>query len=267
MTIGSLYARWTLDCVVDAALGIAHDFVKRPRHYTELEAADVAVLAKFRTLMGSSPDWPNAAQRAAMYASMLGTSDAKAGDKSHLFHQTANAVRDAAVAYAERVYDTGEPMLKQAFVDAADAFKAHLDMLEGAALNEAERATQEVFSQAVKVLTTQALAKAFGLPPAAGPPQQQNQQQQAPAAPNWPLAGAKDGKGAALIEEVTRVLQPGGGVQISQQQFTTLQRVAQRGQEAIACALADHHNGNENQLNALLKNSYAWATALRGVTK
>jgi hypothetical protein len=52
---------------------------------------------------------------------------------------TALTVRTAAVAYSERVYDTGEPMLKQAFIDAARHFQAYLSTLSGGLLTRLGR--------------------------------------------------------------------------------------------------------------------------------
>lgn len=265
MSLPDLYARWTLDCIVDAALGVAHDFIKRPRQYHAAQKEDCRNrLANFRDRLGSDPDWPNAAKRAAIYGALVGPSDAKPGEKPHPFHHAAMVLRDAAAAYAERVHDSGEHMLKQAFLDAADSFKAYLQTLEGAVLDDASVRTANVFNQALEVLRDENLTRAFGLQPASPNP--------------WPVDGAKDGKGAALIEEITRTLQPSAGPLVSLQQFLTLQRVASRGKTTIERVLAGAYaapdgadktvqNQADEELHKLLTDAYAWTTALRAVGK
>ena len=35
--LSDMYARWTLDCVVEVAYAIALDFANRPRHYRKMD--------------------------------------------------------------------------------------------------------------------------------------------------------------------------------------------------------------------------------------
>src|SRR5438132_3028730 len=118
--IPDIYARWTLDCVVEAALAIASDYRKRYRQYRDVSDPVARILADMKSKVGADPEWPNKDQRTAMTLPFLGPSDADTETElSGAFCEAAKAIRAAAIAYSERVYDTGEPMLRQAFVDAA----------------------------------------------------------------------------------------------------------------------------------------------------
>src|ERR1700722_19774478 len=111
--IPDIYARWTLDCVVEAALAIASDYRTRYRQYRDVPADVARLLADMKSKVGADPKWPNKDQRSAMALPLLGPSDADTDtEPSGPFCEAAKAVRAAAIAYSERVYDTGEPMLR-----------------------------------------------------------------------------------------------------------------------------------------------------------
>jgi hypothetical protein len=251
-----IYARWTLDCVVEAATAVACDYRTRYRQYRAASIQIAGILADMKSRTGYDPLWPNAAQRAAINTPLVGSSDALAnGDANSPFHQTALAVRTAAIAYSERVYDTGEPMLRQAFIDASRQFQAYLLTLSGGVVDRARHDTEPIFIRSVEVLTSPEVAQAFGLPPA--PPRA------------WPLPARitednyLNGDGAYLVEEVSRVLQSPQGV-ITQQHFLTLQRAAVSGARTIERILrGDHENADVDVVRDLIGVAYMWATALR----
>jgi hypothetical protein len=255
INIVGIYARWTLDCVVEAATAIACDYRTRYRQYRDVLAPIASILADMKSRTGYDPIWPNAAQRSAINMPLVGSSDALAnGDTTSPFHQTALAVRTAAIAYSERVYDTGEPMLRQAFIDAARHFQAYLLTLSGGVVNRARYDTERIFRKSIQVLTSPEVAQAFGLPPA--PPKA------------WPLPEKItddtyfDGDGAYLMEEVSRVLQSPDAL-ITQQHFVKLQRAAVNGARAIQRILQKDHEKEEEIVRLLIGVAYTWATALR----
>jgi hypothetical protein len=255
--IVGIYARWTLDCVVEAATAIAQDYRTRYRQYRDVPKDIATILADMKSRMGYDPAWPNSAQRAAMNTPLLGSSDAQANaDTTSPFHQIALNVRTAAIAYSERVFDTGEPMLRQAFIDAARSFKAYLSTLSGGVVGRATHDTEPIFKESIKVLTSREVAQAFGgLPPAP------------PAA--WPIPDPitddkyLNGDGAYLMEEVSRVLQPPDGL-VTQQHFLAQQRAAVSGARTIQRILQeDQENEDESNIKSLIGVAYTWATALR----
>jgi hypothetical protein len=255
--VADTYARWTLDCVIELVTSIAEDYVKRYRQYRDVPEHISKLLTEFRLRTGSDPEWPNTIQRTAMFTPLVGASDRKPGsDRAAPFHEVSGTLRSAAVAYSERVYDTGEPMLKQAFVDAARHFRAYLVTLSGSVVDSSRAHTEPMFRRATEVLTTTQVAQAFGgLPPA--------------PTKSWPLPLGRgggpeylDGNAGYLIEEVSRTVGAGGGA-IKQQQFLMLQRAAAAGARTIDDTLDGNHEKDDVAIRQLIGNAYMWFTALR----
>jgi len=253
--IAGLYARWTLDCVIEAAAAIANDYPKRYRQYRAVAVDMANILANIRSRTGFDPEWPNTAQRASIMTPLLGQSDAKpsAGATSS-FRAGAAALRSAAIAYSERVYDTGEPMLRLAFVNTARHFQAYLTTLSGSVVDRARQDTEPLFALSSVILRDASVTQAFGLPP--GPE-------------GWPLPDRIEkpgaylsGDGACLIEEVFRLLQPGAG-SVTQQQFLALQRAAVAGGRTIQLILERQHEAAVDRLREVIGDAYTWAAALR----
>lgn len=262
VSIAGMYQTWTLDCVVEAATAIAHDYRTRYRQYRTVPENIGEFLANMKSLVGFHPLWPNKDQRTAINIPLLGPSDAEAGTEvASTFCEAAKTVRDAAIAYSERVFDTGEPMLRQAFVDAAKHFFAYLKTLDGSVVQRAWHDTQPMFQGSTEVLSDIEVAKAFGLPPA---PKK-----------SWPSpedfedrkSQYLNGDGAYLVEEVSRALQQ--SKHVTQQAFLSLQRAAVSGARAIHFVLQGHHDVPERDdktpgpLKELIGDAYSWATALR----
>jgi hypothetical protein len=252
--IPGIYARWTLDCVVEAALAIANDYRTRYRQYRDVSGGVARLLADMKSKVGADPEWPNNDQRTAMTVPLIGPSDADAStEPTGPFSEGAKALRAAAIAYSERVYNTGEPMLRQAFVEAARHFHAYLTTLGGSVVANADHDTKPIFENSTKILSDEGVAKAFGLPAA--------------PAHSWPVPDPIDdrggaylnGDGAYLIEEVARVLQNGKG--IAPQQFLSLQRAAAAGARTISGVLRNQQE--EADPTPLIGDAYNWATALR----
>ena len=71
--IGDMYARWTLDCVVEIAYAVSKDFILRPEFYKAGDVPDNIIT--FRIEYGNSAEFPNQAQRQEMNSPVLGASD------------------------------------------------------------------------------------------------------------------------------------------------------------------------------------------------
>jgi hypothetical protein len=251
VNIGQMYKRWALDPIIEAAKAVSVDFVERFLPYNRVRTADELADLKSRT--GNDPYWPDLSQRRAIYGALLGPSDSyQIPRDASPFHEAAAGLREAAIKYSERVFDTGEPMLRQAFIDEIETLQAHLNMLEGAAVNRGDAQTRAIFEAAVEILQDPAVARAFGLPP--------------PDNDEWPLETRNyDGKGAFLIDEITQVLAPQGTGHITRSRFIAMQRVANRGQETIDGVLAYDEDWTEDQVKELIGKAYSWATALKAL--
>lgn len=258
--IADIYARWTLDCVIDLVTAIAEDYQKRYLQYRAVPNDLSSLLIDFRTKTGSEPEWPNSQQRAAIFTPLLGPCDRKPGlDRGSPVREASAALRAAAIAYSERVFNTGEPMLKDAFVNAAKGFYAQLSTLCGSVVDAAQAQTEPMFWRATRVLSAGQVTQAFGgLPPA--------------PSTSWPLPrdnkdGAYlDGNADYLIYEVSRTLQiPDGAVK--QQQFISLQRVAVAGARTMKDALNfEHESDDPERVRRMIGNAYTWSTALRDLS-
>ncbi|MCP4307706.1 MAG: hypothetical protein GY788_23095 [bacterium] len=249
--VAEMYSLWTLDCIVDVAHAVALDFVKRPRHYRRVPGQVAIVLEQIKAWTGNQPEWPDNEQRAAIFGAILGASDAKAGgDRTEQFHLASAALREAAAAFAERVYDTGVAMLRQRFSDSVITLRAHLKTLEGRVVTLGYKQTRAIFDNSRSVFANAEVAAAFGLPPAPGN--------------DWPLAGTFSGDGAYLIEEITRVLRPESTGLVPERQITVLQRIADYGQSTIAGVMNDSGGWDSDDcIDGLIRDAYSWMAALR----
>jgi hypothetical protein len=250
-----IYERSTLDCIVEVAHAVSLDFVNRPRHYREIPDDIIEQMQNFRSSWGTNPDWPDLPQRAAIYTPLLGLPASIAGrEESMPIQQAAEGVRQAATKYSERVYDTGEPMLRQAFCDATVTLQAQLTTISSVSvLKDGLARTNNVFKQAQALLSNDQVAGAFGLPAAPGP--------------RWPFGGNFDGNGAYLIEEITEILNISTTGTVSQQHFIVLQRIAHYGHQTIKEAREYKPDWKPEQVSALIMLAYSWTTALDNLAK
>lgn len=259
--LSKLYAFWTMDCIIEVTHAIAEDYVRRPRHYKRVPKDIAKVLTEFRTRLGTDPNWPDLTQRAGIYGALIGESDGRPEtDGESQFHQLSAALRAAAVSFAERVYDTGAGMLRQAVRDAALSMNAYLNSLEGPVIGATAGQTGRIFGVAAALLTTEKIAAVFGLPNAPDDPK------------SWPINGDYDGDGAYLVEEISRVLQPLATGTVSQQTFSVLQRLAFYGDEVINTVLNEvdkwtaKGKAGDKELDELIQSAYSWETAHRAVS-
>ena len=258
VNVADMYKRWTLDGLVDTAHAISNDFVERWERYPDVPDATQVVLADLKTRTGHEPDWPNQAQRRAIYGPFLGGSDGKLGQKEpSRFLEVAGYLRDAAVRYVKRATNDGEEALRKDFMDAVSNFRTYLTTINGAAVQRGQEQARQIFDKSVAILREQAVRRAFA-------PLQVNDQ-------NWPLeTGDSDGNGAYLYEEITRALASRGVTPTSRARFVAMQRVANRGHECIN-DVAQHVAGqgqSAQQVQAeknLITRTYLWATALENL--
>jgi hypothetical protein len=101
------------------------------------------------------------------------------------------------------------------------------------------------------VFQTDAIASAFGLPPA--------------PKDNWPLGGTYDGRGAALIEEISKRTPSELSTPVPQKKFLVLQRIAENGRQTLSGILQPVDPENDQAVKKLISYAYAWETAMRGL--
>jgi hypothetical protein len=248
--LSKVYAFRMLDCVVESAVAISSDFYMRPNHYGQVDRDVAEKLRSFRSRIGAEPSWPDFGQREAMYSALFGPAD---GDSA--FSAASQGVLGAATNYAEGavlhgsaegrlITSAGEPALRQAFVDALFSFEGVLSLVsDTAALKIASEQLEEIFGAAVEVLQSEHVARAFGV---------------APAPRDWPLTQRQSGKGAFLVERVSKQLAGGDLRPVTLQRFLLLQRMAVYGGKVIGHALGGRV---EEDVGKVVQDAYGWASA------
>jgi hypothetical protein len=255
--IGTLYGRWAFNFMVEIATAVAHDFTERPQHYRQVSDELVRILIGFRSSMGSHPDWPDTQQRTTIFRA-LGAASLAGGP-----------LREAALVFVESGTDLNRDLLTDAFRDAAESFRNQLKTVEGHALDTGAHQVELIFTNARKVFQSEALMRAFDLPPA-------------PKNDDWPLGGALKGDGTQLATELIRMLDGGnfsrtllsgprrdtaGSLEpkplrfsMTQNKFILLQQVAWYGGLAISGTM---NNAHQQDPLPLIDNTYKWTKALQ----
>ncbi|MFD4433719.1 hypothetical protein [Nocardia sp. NPDC058497] len=250
-TISTMYERWALDCVIEAAQGIASDFVSRPRQYSRVSEPTATILQNLWYLSGADPGHPDLTKRERIFEPLIGGSDGERADQAGQFHADAAALRDRANDFTNRVFSTGEENLRQAVSDAAVTFRSYLGTLvENSVVRLGNQQTRSIFDAAVVVLLDQTVCGVFGRTPA--------------SQINWPVGGTFDSAGAQVIEAVTTALQTGAGI-VSQSQFIVIQRIGFLGAGTIDSVLDADLTATED-LEQLIQLTYSWKASRDALT-
>ena len=241
--------------MVEAAVAVSSDYYARPNQYSGVKDEIADILRQLKSKTGTDPDFPNFLQRHRMFAPLVGTSDT---DDSSVT-QAANEVRMAARNYATAavlcgrvdvgpVLSPGEPALRRAFEDSLSTFHGVLSVVtDTAALKTAFAQTTHIFRQSTEVLQHEPVARAFGV---------------AAAPKDWPESGRQDGKGALLMQEISKPLSNETLRFIPMIGFLSAQRIAAYGAETIAAALASDSDRSPEASQQAITSAYAWHTAI-----
>jgi hypothetical protein len=245
--VAGLYFYRQLDELIDLAHAIAHDFFARPQLYTDLGAPDgerdlASHLARLHARYGCEEFHLSREQRGKLYEAIFGL------DETSQFMRGRDALLEAAAAFAERVFNTGVPMLRARVRNAHRSFKAYLTTLSGSSLTwSRQRALPPLAEKtAYRILRSGGITAVFGL---ARPPE---------AA--WPYQVDSDGD--KVVEEVSRQLDEPAGAPLTRECFNARQRVALRGAEAIATVLDFNEGGSDDDLDRLIIKCYTWYASI-----
>jgi hypothetical protein len=254
--LDQIYARRVLDCVVEAAVAVSSDYYSRPNQYGGVSDHVAGILRQLKSKTGTDPDFPDFVQRQRMFAALVGVSDT---DDSSVA-QAARDVRCEACNYAMSgvlhgrvdkapVLSPGEPALRRAFEDSLSTYRGVLSVVnDTAALKTAFAQTDNIFRVSVEVLQHEPVARAFGV--AAAPKE------------NWPLSGRQDGKGALLMQEISKPLSNETLRFMPMICFLWAQRIAAYGAETIVAAFASDSYRDPEAIPRAIVSAYAWHTAI-----
>src|SRR5262245_51402341 len=225
--LDQIYARRVLDCVVEAAVAVSSDYYTPPNQYGGVKDEIADVLRQLKSKTGTDPDFPNFVQRQRMFAALVGTSDTDDSSVTLAAHQVRTAARNyatAAILYgrvdAAPLLSPGEPALRRAFEDSLSTFHGVLSVVtDTAALKTAFEQTAHIFRRSTEVLQHEPVGRAFGV---------------AAAPKDWPISAHQDGKGALLMQEISRPLSNDTLRFMPMIGFLSTQRIAAYGAETIA---------------------------------
>jgi hypothetical protein len=253
--IAGLYFYMLLDCLVAAAYHISCDFFRRPHLYTALGSSTTAQdIARLRSLYGNDERVPSQEQRNEIYLPVFGQSGTDPIKGEGQFPCLRDQLLDAAAAFAERVFDTGEEMLRERVRTTHRVLDAYLEGMQGASLEWStdEAVTGVTRGLAYGILRDEGVISVFGI--------------STPPRAEWPFA--EDANADKLIEEIFKQLLPliNSHPAITREAISNRQRAALRGAEALATILDFSEGGPVTELDLLITRCYTWWAALRSLT-
>lgn len=249
----NLYELFTLEIIPGLGTIMAKTFETNPKQFKNVPPDISAALAKLHYRTGHDEHYLESGQRQNLIGPLLGTSDGiRDAERSAPFHQAAIGLRQAAVDFVQRSFDTGERQLRNAFRDAAKTLYAYLTNVEGAVASNALGRLDTHFTDVVSVLGNAEYCGGLGLPPA--------------PSSAWPRSGDFDGDGAALVEELSqRAIADdlSTSVWTSAAQFVAVQRVADYGAATLDEVLLDPGMDGDERADDVINVAYRWWTAIR----
>jgi len=253
--VAGLYFYLQLDCLFDYAYRVAADFFSRPQLYVKVGRPTIAgKLAKLRARYGTDERIPSQEQRDAIFLPIFGQSGSYPANGQADFPRLRDELLNAAAAFAERVFDTGEEMLRERVRTTHRPFKDYLAGLQGDSLewSRHEALVEIADDLAYTILRNPGVASVFGLSVA--------------AVQEWPYT--EDTNADKLVEQISKqlVVASNSHTVITREAISNYQRVALRGAEALATVIAFSEGGTKDELNLLITKCYTWASALRSLT-
>ena len=240
--VAGLYFYQQLDMLIDLTRAVSSDFFARPHLYTDLGDPNLASdLARLHVRYGCDEKLMSREQRQQIYEGIF-----TAGDEQ--FAGGRDALLRAAAIFSERVYDTGEDMLRAAVRDAARRFKAYLLTLAGVSLSWSRNSALPGLTDLTgyRILRARGVRAVFSLPSAVDQ--------------EWPWQ--MDGEGDKLVEAASKQLGEPAEQPLTRGRFNDLQRLALRGAEAIATIIDYDDQSDRNLVDHLILKCYTWHAAL-----
>ena len=158
-----------LDPLIEIAHLIAADFVRRPHIYKNLGGLEVArALGKLHYQYGHNEWVLSADQRKDIYIPVFGYCPGDPPVQAHNFVLLRDQLNEAARAFSERIFSTGDDMLRERVRAAHRPFQNYLNGLRGDSLYWSVECLNNLFNNiANPIFRNQGIAGVFGLSQAA----------------------------------------------------------------------------------------------------
>ena len=245
--LGDMYARWTLDCLIEIAHAVSIDYFSSPEYYQGEDTPNNIV--DLWLAYGSAEGFPKADQRHLMAAAVFGDSDGypapqSATIKNDSFHQNRDPLFAACVAVQTASAAQARPGLEQQVALSLTTFRNYLIAFRGKAARLAFNQLQVISNLAYEILRSESVASRF------------IGKRRDPISKDWPLQ-QDDPAASILIPEILSQLTVEGVN--PQLQFPVLRAVAQSGNDALEQIL----KVPPKNLDELIQKTYSWATFLQ----
>jgi hypothetical protein len=262
--VGGLYFFYKLDCVIDLAHKVSHDFYDRPELFTDLAGAS-STIAKLHARYGCDESFLNNKQRHAIYAPLFGMSAAMdaMGDEEGNFPNLRDELMEACATFVETKFGDA-PSLRENVLQKHRLFKEYLMGLQGDSVTWSREDALASLTEEVsyKILRNDGVSAVYGI--ATAPKNE------------WPYAF--DSNADKLIEKISKqLMSPEKSEEmdadgkhevykyISREEITNLQRAAIEGAKAIATVIDVDAGSKDDDVDLLIRKCYTWGTALRNL--
>lgn len=237
--LGDMYARWTLDCLVEIAHAISDDYFSSPEFYQGTAAPDEIV--DLWMSYGSVKNFPNKDQRHTLAGAIFGSSDGYSSTggtaTNDAFHQNRAPLFKACIAAQTATSAESRDGLNQQVVQALPNFQSYLGGFPGKAARVAYEQIKGVSQTAFAILRSDTVSSRF-----IG--------NHAHISEEWPLQ-TSDPNGDKLIAECLSKFKVAADMS---KDFPSLRAQARAGKEALETIVLP-----QTDLDNLVSKTYSWA--------
>jgi hypothetical protein len=237
--LGDMYARWTLDCLIELAHAISDDYFSNPEFYQGIGAPDDII--DLWLSYGSARNFPNKDQRHTLAGAIFGASDGYSPvvgmPTNDAFHQNRAPLFTACIAAQTATSAESRDGLNQQVIQALPNFQSYLGGFPGKAARVAYDQIKAVSHTAFAILRSDTVSSRF-----IG--------NHAHISDDWPLH-TSDPNGDKLVAECMSKFKAVADVP---KDFPSLRAQARAGKEALE-AIVQKQTGLED----LVSKTYSWA--------
>lgn len=262
--VAGLYFFYKLDCLIDLAHEVSHDFYDRPELFTDLGPI-APTIAQLHARYGCDEGFLNKKQRHAIYSALFGMTtamDALANEEGN-FPNLRDELIEACATFVETKFGDA-PSLRENVRQKHRLFKEYLTGLRGASVSWSRDGALAGLTEQVsyQVLRNNGVSAVYGIA--------------TPASADWPYTF--DSNADKLVEKISKqLMRPekpadmesnGKGEMprvISREEITNLQRAAIEGANAIATAIDVDGATTDPDIDLFIRKCYTWGTALRNL--